>query len=116
MNIKDFSASLKAKQKELDTLMRRELPIKVGRMAKDHYQDNFRKGGFVNGGLQHWPQTKRQNSGSKSAAAGYGPLLSRRNHLFSSVKYTHRETTASGRPTTWNTPRCITGEARHIRP
>lgn len=88
MNIKDFSASLKAKQKELDTLMRRELPIKVGRMAKDHYQDNFRKGGFVNGGLQRWPQTKRQNSGSKSAAAGYGPLLSRRNHLFSSVKYT----------------------------
>jgi hypothetical protein len=62
MNIKDFSASLKAKQKELDTLMRRELPIKVGRMAKDHYQDNFRKGGFVNGGLQHWPQTTIQPS------------------------------------------------------
>lgn len=88
MDIKDFSASLKAKQKELDTLMRRKLPVKVGRMAKDHYQDNFRKGGFVNGGLQRWPQTKRQSSGSKSAAAGYGPLLSRRNHLFSSVKYT----------------------------
>ena len=88
MDIKDFSASLKAKQKELDTLMRRKLPVKVGRMAKDHYQDNFRKGGFVNGGLQRWPQTKRQSSGSKSAAAGYGPLLSRRNHLFKSVKYT----------------------------
>lgn len=88
MDIKDFSASLKAKQKELDTLMRRKLPVKVGRMAKDHYQDNFRKGGFVNGGLQRWPVTKRQQSGSKSAAAGYGPLLSRRNHLFSSVKYT----------------------------
>ena len=52
MDIKDFSALLKAKRKELDTLMRRELPVKVGRMAKDHYQDNFRKGGFVNGGLQ----------------------------------------------------------------
>lgn len=88
MDIKDFSASLKAKQKELDTLMRRKLPVKMGRMAKDHYQDNFRKGGFVNGGLQRWPVTKRQQSGSKSAAAGYGPLLSRRNHLFSSVKYT----------------------------
>ena len=88
MDIKDFSALLKAKQKELDTLMRRKLPVKVGRMAKDHYQDNFRKGGFVNGGLQRWPVTKRQQSGSKSAAAGYGPLLSRRNHLFSSVKYT----------------------------
>lgn len=88
MDIKDFSASLKAKKKELDTLVRRELPIKVGRMAKDHYQENFRKGGFVNGGLKRWPQTKRQSSGSKSAAAGYSPLLSRRNHLFSSVKYT----------------------------
>lgn len=88
MDIKDFSASLKAKQRELDTLMRRELPVKVGRMAKDHFQDNFRKGGFVNGGLKRWPQTKRQSSGSKSAAAGYGPLLSQRNHLFSSVKYT----------------------------
>ena len=88
MDIKDFSALLKAKQKELDTLMRRKLPVKVGRMAKDHYQENFRKGGFVNGGLQRWPQTKRQSSGSKSAAAGYGPLLSRRNYLFKSVKYT----------------------------
>lgn len=88
MDIKDFSALLKAKKKELDTLMRRKLPVKVGRMAKDHYQENFRKGGFVNGGLKRWPQTKRQSSGSKSAAAGYSPLLSRRNHLFSSVKYT----------------------------
>ena len=88
MDIKDFSASLKAKKKELDTLVRRELPIKVGRMAKDHYQENFRKGGFVNEGLKRWPQTKRQSTGSKSAAAGYSPLLSRRNHLFSSVKYT----------------------------
>lgn len=88
MDIKDFSTLLKAKQKELDTLMRRKLPVKVGRMAKDHYQENFRKGGFVNGGLKRWPQTKRQQSGGKSAAAGYGPLLSRRNHLFSSVKYT----------------------------
>lgn len=115
MDIKDFSALLKAKQKELDTLMRRKLPVKVGRMAKDHYQENFRKGGFVNGGLQCWPQTKRQSSGSKSAAAGYGPLLSRRNYL-SNPSSTLRRTTASRWPTTWNTPRCITGEARHIRP
>lgn len=88
MDIKEFSALIKAKQKELDALMRRKLPVKVGRMAKDHYQENFRKGGFVNGGLKRWPQTRRQQSGGTSAAANYGPLLSRRNHLFSSVKYT----------------------------
>ena len=59
----------------------------VGRMAKDHFQDIFRKGGFVNNGLQKWPETKRQRSGSKSAAAKYGPLLSERKHLFESIKY-----------------------------
>jgi Phage virion morphogenesis family. len=56
-------------------------------MAKDHYQDNFRKGGFVNRGLQKWPTTRRQQSGSTSAAASYGPLLSGHNHLFGSIKY-----------------------------
>ena len=32
-------------------MMRRKMPVMVGRMAKDHIQDNFRQGGFVNGGL-----------------------------------------------------------------
>ena len=87
MDAKDFVKLIEQHQKELDELMRRKLPVIVGRMAKDHYQDNFRKGGFVNNGLQKWPVTKRQQSGSNSASAKYGPLLSKRNHLFSSVKY-----------------------------
>ena len=87
MEIKVFSELIKSQSRELDRLMRRQLPIKVGRMAKDHYQENFRKGGFVNGGLQKWPVTKRQLSGSTRAVASYGPLLSGRNHLFSSIKY-----------------------------
>ncbi len=87
MDAKDFVKLIEQYQKELGELMRRKLPVIVGRMAKDHYQDNFRKGGFVNNGLQKWPITKRQRSGSSSASATYGPLLSKRNHLFSSVKY-----------------------------
>lgn len=87
MDIKVFSELIKSQSREIEQLMRRQLPIKVGRMAKDHYQDNFRKGGFVNRGLQKWPTTKRQLSGSASAAASYNPLLSGRNHLFGSVKY-----------------------------
>lgn len=87
MDIKVFSELIKRQSREIEQLMRRQLPIKVGRMAKDHYQDNFRKGGFVNRGLQKWPTTKRQLSGSASAAASYNPLLSGRNHLFGSVKY-----------------------------
>lgn len=87
MDAKDFVKLIEQYQKELGELMRRKLPVIVGRMAKDHYQDNFRKGGFVNDGLQKWPLSKRQRSGIGSAAAQYGPLLSKRNHLFSSVKY-----------------------------
>ena len=88
MDIKDYVELIKSQRKEIDQLMRRQLPVKIGRMAKDHFQENFRKGGFVNNGLQQWSKTKRQLSGTSSAAAQYGPLLSGRNHLFSSMKYT----------------------------
>jgi len=87
MNVKQFAEELASHAKEVDHLMKRKLPVMVGRMAKDHFQDNFRQGGFVNGGIHQWPITKRQKSGAKSAAANYGPLLSKRNHLFSSIKY-----------------------------
>lgn len=87
MDAKDFIREIEKKKRELDSLLKRKLPVKVGRMAKDHFQDNFRKGGFVNNGLQRWPATKRQQSGSSAASANYGPLLSRRNHLFNSIKY-----------------------------
>jgi len=87
MNVKQFAEELASHAKEVDHLMKRRLPVMVGRMAKDHFQDNFRQGGFVNGGLHQWPQTRRQSMGGTSAAANYGPLLSRRNHLFSSIKY-----------------------------
>ena len=87
MDIKEYSKLIKAKRKELDNLMRRRMPVIAGRMAKDHFQDNFRKEGFVNGGLHPWPKAKRLSSGRTDAAGQYGTLLSGRNHLFSSVKY-----------------------------
>lgn len=87
MNIKDFSNLIKSKRKELDDLMKRKMPVISGRMAKDHFQNNFRQEGFVNGGLHPWPKAKRLSSGRTDAASQYGTLLSGRNHLFSSVKY-----------------------------
>lgn len=87
MNTKEFFNGLARKAAELHDLQRRKLPVLVGRAAKDHFQDNFRQGGFVDGGLHPWQQTARQKSGGKKAADRYGPLLSRRNHLFASIKY-----------------------------
>lgn len=87
MYIKDFAKLIEQKRKELDKMMRRKMPVIAGRMAKDHFQENFRQGGFVNGGLNPWPQAKRLSSGRTDAASNYGTLLSGRNHLFSSIKY-----------------------------
>lgn len=88
MDIKEFSILIKAKRRELDGLMRHTMPVITGRMAKDHFQDNFRKGGFVNNGLHPWKTARRLDGGGGRAGDKYGTLLSGRNHLFSSVKYT----------------------------
>lgn len=87
MDIKDFARLIGRKRREMDTMMRRRMPVIAGRMAKDHFQDNFRQGGFVNGGLHPWPKARRLSSGGTDAASKYGTLLSGRNHLFSSIKY-----------------------------
>lgn len=87
MQIKDFAKLVEQKRKELDEMMRRRMPVIAGRLAKDHFQDNFRRGGFVNGGLHPWPKARRLASGGTDAASQYGTLLSGRNHLFNSIKY-----------------------------
>lgn len=87
MDVKNLADELKKKSNEVENLMKRKLPVVVGRMAKDQYQENFRKGGFQNRGLRKWPVTRRQTSGIAGADGQYGPLLSRRNHLFASIKY-----------------------------
>ena len=88
MNEKNFIRQLEAHQRELNRLIHRRLPVLIGRMAKDHFQNNFRLHGFINNGLTPWRETRRQQSGGKGAASQYGPLLSSRNHLFASIKYT----------------------------
>lgn len=75
MTIKELEKQLQAKQQQVERLMRREMPVAAGNIAIRHYKENFRKSGFVNGGLQPWPITKRQQSGDKGAMSEKGPLL-----------------------------------------
>ncbi len=88
MELNDFAHQLRAHSKQIDNLMRRRLPVIAGRMAKDFFQNSFRISAFVNRGSHPWPITQRQLSGAKGAAAKYTPLLSSRNHLYASIKYT----------------------------
>jgi phage gpG-like protein len=78
---------LRTRPAEINRLVNRVLPIKVGALAKAHFRENFRLSGFMNGGLRSWPATRRQQTGGKGAAANYGPLLSRRNRLYGSIGY-----------------------------
>lgn len=91
MDISEFSRLIQSKQAQLDRLMRHNMPVIAGRMAKDHFQDNFRRGGFVNNGLHPWAAARRLSLGYKSASMNNGTLLSGRKHLFKSIQYTPGE-------------------------
>jgi phage gpG-like protein len=85
MDFKQFTKEIEKHEKEIDTLARRRFPAKVAAKAERHYRGNFSRGGFLNNGHHPWKTTKRQMSGGEDAASKYGPLLSGREHLRSSV-------------------------------
>ena len=87
MNIKQFTSLIKSKEIEIKNLMRNQMPVIAGRIAKNHFQDNFHRSGFVNNGITPWKESKRLSSGAKGANANYKTLLSSRNNLYSSIKY-----------------------------
>ena len=87
MTFEELSSRIQAQRQAIQDAVSRRLPIKIGRRATDHIKENFRRGGYVDGGLHPWPKTRRQQSGDMSAASQYGPLLSRRNYLAGSITY-----------------------------
>lgn len=79
MDLQQFQQLLLQKQKEIEQAMRRTLPVKVGRIAKEHFQEGFRQGGFQDNGTQAWQRKKRPDK--------YGPLMSSRQNLYGSIYY-----------------------------
>ncbi len=79
MDLQQFQQLLLEKQQEIEQALRRTLPVKVGRIAKDHFQEGFRKGGFQDNGTQAWQRKKRPDK--------YGPLMSSRQNLYGSIYY-----------------------------
>lgn len=70
---------------EIKNLTMNVMPVKVGAIAKNHFQDNFRQSGFVNNGLHGWIPSKRQSGKGKDST--YKTLLSGRDHLFNGINY-----------------------------
>lgn len=88
MEAKDLDKIVRNKVDEVKRLVNRTIPIKVGNLAVRHFKDNFRKGGFVNNGLQKWKPAKRLSDGGTDAGSNYATLTSGRNHLMNSTQYT----------------------------
>lgn len=57
-DIKQLAADLQRHQKQLNKYINNDAPRIVGKMGVDHFKDNFNKEGFVNNGLQPWPERK----------------------------------------------------------
>ena len=80
MNAKQIADIIARAPKQVERAMRDEIPRKAAIIAKNHFRQNFRDGGFTDDGLHAWKKTKRQEAGSP-----YKPLTSERNHLMNSV-------------------------------
>ena len=83
-NSKELQRKIERLKKEIEREVYDRLPRKVGVVAVRHFKQNFREGGFVDGGVRPWKRTRRQNG--KGTDSRYTPLTSRRNHLMRSIQ------------------------------
>lgn len=95
MDLKNFSQQLRQYARQLDELRSRRMPVIAGRIAVDHFRNNFRRSGFVDNGLHSWTPARRLSQSSSGAAARYPTLLSSRNHLFRSIRSSPSNTSVS---------------------
>jgi phage gpG-like protein len=91
MSEQEFLRQINAKAAEIENCVRRILPIKAGRIAKDRFQNNFLLGGFMDGGLHKWKISKRIDK-VKGAKGQYKTLMSGRNNLYNSIEYSVSDT------------------------
>lgn len=83
MDAKNLSKAILNAKDDIIKEINDRLPRKIGVIATNHFKQNFRNSGFMDGGNHPWQPSKRQLGDGKDAS--YGTLLSRRNHLMSSV-------------------------------
>ena len=61
MDIKEAIRMLEAKRRLIEKTCKDTIPRKIGVKAVNLTNQNFREGGFNDGGLKPWKRTKRQD-------------------------------------------------------
>lgn len=85
-----FQKLFERKLTEIKRYAREDLPRHIGKIAVDHFHENFQLGGYVDDTLKPWKPAQRIGR-DKTAAAGYGTLLSARKELYNSIRYVASE-------------------------
>lgn len=85
MNPAQFQKLFEQKINQVKDYARNTLPRHIGKIAVDHFHENFQKGGFIDENLEPWKPTKRTGS------TQYGTLLSSRKELYNSITDTPAE-------------------------
>lgn len=57
-DIRQLATDLTRHQRELSSYIGNKAPRIVGKMGADHFRENFDQQGFVNNGVQPWPERK----------------------------------------------------------
>ena len=81
----DIEKMIREDLKDLMYLYSRKLPVKVGGAVQSSFQENFRKGRFYS--EPPWETPLRTTLGFQGVEGQYGPLLSRKNALYKSIKF-----------------------------
>ncbi|RRD75240.1 phage virion morphogenesis protein [Tannerella forsythia] len=98
MTEKEFLRRMNIVMKNIEKMQARAWPIKAETFALNMFNENFRKGGFLDKNRTKWVRTKRQDRKPPTTASKYLPLKSKRQHLMSSNKSEVR----NGEVTIWN--------------
>ena len=84
MDARDIEKLVAKTKADIQREVNDRLPRKVGVTAVNHFKQNFRDSGWLDGGLHPWKRTRRQEGNGKDAK--YSPLTSRRNHMMRSIQ------------------------------
>ncbi len=133
-DFKYFNSDINKHQQKLAKYIAKDAPRHIGKIAVDHYKENFNQEGFINGGLQKWREVKRRQPPIKKGVSGtrkilHGETLDLMNSLqyraepartviFSDVEYfaVHQEGLRAGRKgAEFDMPkRQIVGDSREL--
>jgi hypothetical protein len=112
MTLNEKIKQIEALSKKMEGFMKTTMPRLAGRLAINHFESNFIKGGWQDGSLTAWKMTVRQTAGGGNAERRFKPVPSTPTAPFTPTR-TASPTLATG--TSCSISRCLRPTSAAIR-